>query len=57
MPLYTVGIGQWRNGIWEDLKLEMEIAQDKYNIPPTARVVLTAPGSVYAFEVIWSIDD
>jgi len=55
--VFTVGIGnspRFREGTTlEHLEAELKRVREQYSAPDDAKVVPTAPGSIYLAEVIW----
>lgn len=51
--VFTVGVGKWRGGTLSELEAELARVRARHDAPDDAKVARTAPGSTYAFELIW----
>jgi hypothetical protein len=51
--VHTVGIGKWRGGTLAELEADLRLVREKHHAPDYAVIATTAPGSIYALEVIW----
>lgn len=53
VAVYTVGVGKWKGGKLVDLEADLARIRAKHKAPDDAGVATTAPGSIYALEIIW----
>lgn len=51
--VFTVGVGKWRSGTLVELEADLARIREEHSAPDDAKVARTAPGSIYAFELIW----
>ena len=51
--VFTAGIGKWRGGTLSELEADLAKARETHAAPDDAKVARSAPGSIYALELIW----